>query len=123
MGNLTSLRQLGINSNPLSGALPQSLTNLQLQSFYFNNTGLCEPADSAFQAWLTGIVQLQRTGVLCLDPTVTPTPTVTPLPTATPTATPTLMPTTTPTATPTPMPTPTGGWPHKLGLPIILKVW
>jgi hypothetical protein len=45
--------------------LPETLTDLNLISFRFDNTGICEPADAAFQAWLDGIASLQRTRVLC----------------------------------------------------------
>ena len=70
LGSLAYLSRLWVNRNPsLSGALPSSLTNLGLSgrydSFYFDNTGLCEPQDAPFQAWLGGIYDLQRTGVLC----------------------------------------------------------
>jgi len=74
----------------LSGALPASLMNLDLDWFSFQATNLCEPPDAAFQAWLAAIPHLQRTGVLC----ATATPTTTRTPTATRTTSPT--PTTTP---------------------------
>ena len=66
LGNLHVLGELYINDNPyLEGPLPMSLTTLTLNSFAFNNTGLCEPNDPAFQAWLNSIPDLFRTGVLC----------------------------------------------------------
>ena len=65
LGNLAELQGLFLNDNPLSGALPRSLMNLNLISFYFNNTHLCEPPDATFQAWLAGIYDLRRTGVVC----------------------------------------------------------
>jgi hypothetical protein len=127
LGDLVHLRRLWVNDNSLTGALPQTLRNLDLYLFYFHNTGLCEPADAAFQAWLRGIYALEGTGIHCAANTATPTPTVTrtstptatatvtrtrtPTPTATRTPTPTATRTRTPTATPTggvtPSPTPT----------------
>jgi DNA-binding SARP family transcriptional activator len=65
LGNLTELRELYINWNPQSGPLPMSLINLNLEIFYFDGTGLCEPPDAAFQEWLSDIDELGRTGVLC----------------------------------------------------------
>lgn len=35
--------------------------NLNLTSFWFDNTALCEPPDAAFQAWLSAIGDLRRT--------------------------------------------------------------
>jgi DNA-binding SARP family transcriptional activator/Leucine-rich repeat (LRR) protein len=65
LGDLTELRELYINWNPLSGPLPMSLMNPNLEIFYFDGTGLCEPPDAAFQEWLDDIDELGRTGVLC----------------------------------------------------------
>jgi hypothetical protein len=62
---LTELRELYINWNPLSGPLPMGLMNLDLEIFYFDGTGLCEPPDAAFQKWLSERDDLGRTGVLC----------------------------------------------------------
>ncbi len=77
IGNVSTLTGLFVDSNPLSGALPASLTNLDLIAFHFNDTGLCEPPDAAFQAWLASIPSLQRTDVKCGAATATPTPTPT----------------------------------------------
>jgi Leucine-rich repeat (LRR) protein len=66
LGNLIALNELDISNNfDLIGPLPTSLTSLTLYRFSFNNTGLCEPNDPAFQSWLSSIQVLQRTGVLC----------------------------------------------------------
>jgi Leucine-rich repeat (LRR) protein len=66
LGNLTNLQYLELNSNQFSGALPGSLTNLtNLDTFWFNNTDLCEPADAAFQTWLASISNLSSTGIIC----------------------------------------------------------
>jgi hypothetical protein len=85
LGDLPNLASLYVEKNPLmSGPLPQSLKNSSLVTFFFANTGLCEPPDAAFQSWLAGIPNLKRTGVLCA-PTATPTRTATRTPTRTPT--------------------------------------
>ena len=56
LGSLTNLITVSFGWNPLSGPLPPSLTALQkMDLFHFDNTGLCAPLDSAFQAWLSGI--------------------------------------------------------------------
>ena len=58
VGNLANLVSLQLQDNRLTGPLPQSLTNLEnLESLSFNNgtTGLCAPADTAFQNWLEAI--------------------------------------------------------------------
>jgi hypothetical protein len=65
LGNLSSLEDLLIDDNSLSGALPASLTSRPLQTFWFNNTQLCEPGDLPFQNWLAGIPDLRRTGSVC----------------------------------------------------------
>ena len=66
LGNLTNLSSLVLSDNPLSGSLPLSLTNLtSLRFFVFENTDLCEPSDSTFQAWLQGIDTVRSTGVTC----------------------------------------------------------
>lgn len=66
LGNLSSLQHLRINSNELSGDIPLSFTSLgNLQSFYFQLTTLCEPDDTAFEAWLDGVAQVIGTGAMC----------------------------------------------------------
>lgn len=52
-----------INDNGLSGRLPQSLIGMPLQSFNWQNTGLCAPLDDAFQAWLRSV--FTRSGRNC----------------------------------------------------------
>ena len=76
---LFCLSILTLNSNLLSGPLPQSLTDLSLQMFHFNDTDLCEPTDPAFQLWLASIDHLQSTNVLCGSQAPTPTPTLAPV--------------------------------------------
>ena len=65
LGNLTRLLQFLLHNNPLGGNLPLELISLALDSFWFNNTSLCEPNDTAFQAWLADIPDLSGTGVTC----------------------------------------------------------
>ncbi len=65
--NLTNLQALYLNSNELTGTLPSSLTNIRyLYFFYFDdNDGLCAPADTAFQNWLSRINNVR--GPTCGD--------------------------------------------------------
>jgi len=87
LGNLADLEDLYLYNNQLGGALPATLTNLaNLDTFWFQDTNLCEPADTAFQTWLAGIPNLQSAGIICPAATPTATPTNTPTPTATATA-------------------------------------
>ena len=65
LSNLAYLGDLALDDNPLSGPLPRSLMQIHLNRFYFNSTDLCEPPDAAFQAWLSSIPNLGRTGVIC----------------------------------------------------------
>ncbi len=69
LGNLTSLRRLCLDNNPdLSGPLPSTLTNLKLDYFSYNNTGVCAPSDPAFQAWLQSIPKVVGNGRICGNP-------------------------------------------------------
>ena len=54
MGNLAALEWLDLRQNEgLSGALPTTMTALhELRTMQFAGTGLCGPADPAFQRWL-----------------------------------------------------------------------
>lgn len=66
LGNLVNLRELGLYWSELSGPLPVSLKNLtQLELFWYQDTNLCEPVDTAFQAWLDSISDVRSTGVVC----------------------------------------------------------
>ena len=67
LGNLSNLSTLYLYDNKLlSGPLPQNMTKLNLGEFLFSDTGLCEPLDVGFQAWLSSIiVDLQSTGMKC----------------------------------------------------------
>ena len=57
LGNLSNLTRLRFTYNrSLTGPLPQSLTKLlRLETFWFDDTGLCAPLDADFQSWLDGI--------------------------------------------------------------------
>ena len=57
LGNLSNLTRLKFTHNrSLTGPLPQSLMKLlQLETFWFDGTGLCAPVDADFQSWLDGI--------------------------------------------------------------------
>lgn len=69
--NLINLTTLFLQNNQFSGALPGTMPNLtKLGTFWFSDTNLCEPADTAFQSWLTRITSLRRTSVLCTPPPV-----------------------------------------------------
>ena len=67
LGELTNVWALSLAHNAgLTGALPHSLTALdRLGELFVNGTGLCAPADAAFQAWL-GRVPRQRIA-LCAE--------------------------------------------------------
>ncbi len=65
LGNIHFLRNLRISNTNLSGPLPGNLAKLSLESFWFNNTSLCEPPDADIQSWMSVIQDLRRTGNLC----------------------------------------------------------
>ena len=66
LSEIGSLRVLVIHDNPeLSGPIPLRFANLQLETFSYYNTQLCEPADSVFQAWLAQIPFVSRTFLSC----------------------------------------------------------
>ena len=56
LGNLSVLEEMRINSNPaLSDTIPLEYRKLPLTVFWWDDTGLCSPDDSSFQAWLDSI--------------------------------------------------------------------
>jgi hypothetical protein len=65
IGAFPQLETLTLNDNPLTGAVPLTVTLLDLRLFHFHNTQLCEPADPSFQDWLLGVVYRLSTGVYC----------------------------------------------------------
>ena len=65
-GSMERLTWLMVGDNPdLTGPLPQSFLELELEVFGYGNTGLCVPAGTDFQAWLDEIWQHSGTGVVC----------------------------------------------------------
>ena len=53
LGNLSNLKVLSLNGNDLTGPIPEALIGLsQLMFLHIQDTGLCMPADIAFQRWL-----------------------------------------------------------------------
>ena len=66
LGSMSSLRELGLPFNGgLSGPLPVELTELRLDGLMAERTGLCAPADLAFQNWLAGVYR--RRIASCLE--------------------------------------------------------
>ena len=66
LGSLAHLTWLILGDNPfLTGPLPQSFLDLELEVFGYANTGLCVPGGSDFDNWLDEIWQHLGTGVVC----------------------------------------------------------
>ena len=56
LGSLVKLQFLDLSYNELTGTLPHDLTRLsELEILDITSTGVCAPADAAFQAWLATI--------------------------------------------------------------------
>ena len=66
LGDLHYLAVLWVNDNLLEGPVPIKYTALPLNSFYFDNTSLCEPYLPSFDTWLAGITYLGRTNTPCM---------------------------------------------------------
>ena len=66
LGNLADLERLWLYENPLTGTVPESLTQLSLDLFFIHDTGVCVPADAAFQAWVATIRDFR--GDICTGP-------------------------------------------------------
>ncbi len=62
-GTIAGLSRLAVSRTGLSGTLPQGLTNSAMRYLHFDDTGLCAPADSAFQTWLAGVTS--HNGATC----------------------------------------------------------
>ena len=61
IGRLDNLTTLDLGSNPeLSGPLPLSLSNLDLESLHINGTQLCVPLSEEFLEWLSNIADLSE---------------------------------------------------------------
>ncbi len=60
LGNLTGIKSLNFGNNPsLTGTLPNTLRNLPiLESLNLEGTRTCAPMDAAFQTWLGSITNL-----------------------------------------------------------------
>ncbi len=66
LGTLTEMTELRIGGNPgLSGPLPPSLTALLLRVLHYDDTGVCVPAQAAFQAWLKAIPSRLGADITC----------------------------------------------------------
>lgn len=74
IGGFPHLNTLTLNGNPLNGAIPLTITFMNLDLFHFHNTSLCEPSDPNFQDWLLQIVYRLSSGIYCsaLTPTAAP---------------------------------------------------
>ena len=66
LGSLANLQSLWLYENPLTGTVPESLTRLSLAIFWIHETGVCVPADAAFQAWIATIRNFR--GDICTGP-------------------------------------------------------
>lgn len=66
LAGMPTLYELDVSNNPLNGALPRELMETEhLHVLAFEDTGLCEPGDAAFQAWLETLSELRSTGAKC----------------------------------------------------------
>ena len=65
LGELSRMTILRIGGNVLADRLPRTLARLSLRELHYADTGLCAPAEAAFQAWLSGIPSHEGTGVQC----------------------------------------------------------
>lgn len=109
---LRKLSWLRVDDNHLGGCLPVALTEMTaLRAFHFEATGLREPPDAAFQAWLGTLTVCGRTGELCSQQSPTPTATGSPGASPTPTA----------TGSPGASPTPTTPPAARQYLPVLLR--
>ncbi|MEM7534444.1 MAG: leucine-rich repeat domain-containing protein [Chloroflexota bacterium] len=71
VGNLSNLEYLNIRNNWIRGALPNELNQLSnLKLFFFNGTDICEPQETSFQTWLSGVGSVNGTGVACSEETL-----------------------------------------------------
>lgn len=65
LAELAGLTSLRIDDNALSGRIPLSLSALRLNTFHYDMTGLCVPADPAFEVWLEAITSHRGTSAVC----------------------------------------------------------
>lgn len=67
LGDLDRLSRLDVSHNPLEGVIPASLIRLGLEVLDLEDTGLCAPSTTEYEAWLEGIGE--RTGIAwCENP-------------------------------------------------------
>ena len=67
LGGLASLQRLYLNDNQLTGVLRLALASLSaLELFWYEETGLCVPADESFRTWLGSIPNHRGTGADCV---------------------------------------------------------
>jgi len=59
------LDYLPLNNNPLTGAMPETITALNLRYFYFYNTAWCVPETGPVPAWLDTVQFVYGTGLIC----------------------------------------------------------
>ena len=65
LSSLSRMTALRVSDNALAGRLPLALTALDLDTFQYDGTDLCESADAGFREWLNGIPARRGTGVQC----------------------------------------------------------
>lgn len=66
LGELSELRHLYVSHNPaLGGMLPPSLVGRDLQTLWYDHTGVCTSSSPTVSAWLAGIPDLRRTDTDC----------------------------------------------------------
>ena len=66
LGRLANLEQLHLPNNELSGAIPRNLMRLPaLEWLAISSTGVCVPADAAFQTWVAALPTFHSSGLIC----------------------------------------------------------
>ena len=65
LGQLTSLTELRIGDNALTGRLPLSLANTPMEVLDYSGTSLCVADDPGYRTWLNGIGHIAGTSESC----------------------------------------------------------
>ena len=65
LGQVTSLTELRIGENALTGRLPLSLANTPMEVLDYSGSSLCVADDPAYRTWLNSIARLTGTLVQC----------------------------------------------------------
>ena len=66
LGNLSLLTKLYLQDNPnLTGALPSTLADLELDTLNYENTNICTPQEPVFLSWHDAIWSLTPSGIAC----------------------------------------------------------